>query len=63
LFSPEHRLFFNKIPTSFALSKEQVERLAAGGRDLLHSDPGYQQLIADLGGRIGAKVSAGVDTQ
>ena len=36
---------------------------AAGGRDLLHSDPEYQQLIADLGGRIRAKVSAGVDTQ
>ena len=50
--SPEHRLFFNKIPTSFGLSKEQVDRLVAGGRNLLLADPGYRRLIADLGAHI-----------
>ena len=35
----KHRLFFNKIPTSFVLSKEQVDRLVAGGRSLLENNP------------------------
>jgi len=50
--TPEHRLFFNKIPTSFSLSKEQVDRLAQGGKDILHGNADYQQLLSDLGGEI-----------
>ena len=50
--SAEHRLFFNKIPTSFALSKEQVDRVARGGKDLLQADASYKQLVTDLGGQI-----------
>ncbi len=50
--NPEHRLFFNKIPTSFALSQEQVDRLVSGGRNLLLDDPEYQRAVAALGGSI-----------
>jgi len=50
--SSKHRLLFNKIPTSFALSKEQVDGLVAAGRDLLLANPGYRQLLGDLGARI-----------
>jgi len=42
------RRFLNRIPTSFALDKEQVERLIATGRDLLRSNPEYQRLLAGL---------------
>jgi NTE family protein len=50
--SAKHRMFFNQIPTSFSLSKEQVDRLAQGGKAILQGNAGYQQLVADLGGRI-----------
>ena len=50
--SPAHKLFFNKIPTSFALSKEQVDRLVAGGRNMLLDDPDYRRLVKDLGAHI-----------
>jgi len=52
--SAEHRLFFNKIPTSFALSKEQVDRLTEGGINLLQENASYKQLVSDLGGKIHA---------
>jgi NTE family protein len=46
------RQFFNRVPTSFALSNEQVDRLIAAGREILRSNPEFQRLLADLGGRI-----------
>lgn len=52
IVDPERRLFFNKIPTSFALSQEQVDRLVEGGRDALLSDPGYRKLVTELGGGV-----------
>ncbi|MDM0066092.1 patatin-like phospholipase family protein [Variovorax sp. J31P207] len=42
------RRFLNRIPTSFALDNEQVERLIATGRELLRSNPEYQRLLASL---------------
>jgi len=48
LKQPEVRLFFNKIPTSFKLSDEQVDRLIAVGRQLLREHPDFQRLLADL---------------
>lgn len=51
----ELKLFFNKIPTSFSLSKEVVDRLVNGGYKLLHNDPEYQRLISDLKGNIGTQ--------
>jgi NTE family protein len=47
---PRARRFFNRVPTSFSLSDEQVDKLIATGRDLLRNHPGYRQLVADLGG-------------
>ncbi len=41
--------FFNRIPTSFDLSDEQVDRLIAAGRDLLRSNPEFQRVVAELG--------------
>jgi NTE family protein len=48
---PETREYFNGVPTSFALSDEQVDRLIAAGRELLRSNPEYQRLLASLQGQ------------
>lgn len=45
---PEARQFFNKVPTSFSLTDEQVDRLIKAGRELLRSHPQFQQLLSDL---------------
>jgi len=52
---PELRLIFNKIPTSFGLSKEVIDHLVNGGKNLLHNDPEYQRLVSDLQGQINGK--------
>jgi NTE family protein len=49
---PEVKLFFNKIPTSFGLSEETVNRLVNGGIELLHKNAEYQRLVSDLKGSI-----------
>lgn len=49
LQQPEALQFFNKIPTSFSLTDEQVDRLIKAGRELLRSHPEFQQLLTDLG--------------
>ena len=49
--NPDKRVFFNKIPTSFNLSDEQVDRLIATGRELLRNNPDFQQFVADLDAR------------
>lgn len=46
--APEDRQFFNNIPTSFALSDEQVDRLIAIGGELLRKDPEFQRFLSDL---------------
>jgi NTE family protein len=45
---PEKRVFFNKIPTSFKLSDEQVDRLIEAGRELLRNNTDFQQFLSDL---------------
>jgi NTE family protein len=47
---PKKRNFFNRIPTSFSLSDEQIERLIAAGHILLRNNPDFQRFVADLGG-------------
>ncbi|MEA3275159.1 MAG: hypothetical protein U9Q81_07720 [Pseudomonadota bacterium] len=47
---PEMRQFFNRVPTSFSLTDEQVDKLIAAGRELLRGNPDYQRFLADLGG-------------
>ena len=48
---PDKRVFFNRIPTSFSLSGEQVDRLIAAGRELLRNNPDFKQFLSDLGAR------------
>lgn len=55
---PEQRRFFNRVPTSFALSDEQVDRLIAAGRKIIRNNPEFQRLVADLGGRDPGTVNA-----
>jgi len=47
----ERRRFFNRVPTSFKLSDEQVDQLIQAGREILRNNPEYRRLVADLGGR------------
>ena len=47
---PENRVFFNRIPTSFALSDEQVARLITAGRELLRDNPDFKKFVSDLDG-------------
>lgn len=48
---PKLRLFFNRVPTSFDLSDEQVDKLIKAGRELLRRNPEFQRLVKELGGR------------
>lgn len=45
---PGRRAFFNRIPTSFDLSDEQVDQLITAGGELLRNNPGFQALLAEL---------------
>ena len=47
------RRFLNEIPTSFALSAEQVDKLVATGRELLRNNPEFRRLLASLRGQAG----------
>ena len=44
----ETRLFLNRMPTSFALSNEQVDKSIAAGHLLLRENPDYQRLLIEL---------------
>ncbi len=46
--NPELRLFFNRVPTSFDLTDEQVDKLIKAGRELLRRNPEFQRLVAAL---------------
>ena len=46
---PELRLFLNKVPTSFKLTDEQVDKLTSSARELLKTDPVFQKLLSDFG--------------
>jgi len=47
--APDRRRSFNQIPTRFALSNEEVDRLIAVGGELLRTNPEFQRLLADIG--------------
>jgi len=47
---PEKLRFLNRIPTSFSLTEEQVDRLITTGRELLRNNPDYQRFVAELDG-------------
>jgi NTE family protein len=46
------RRFLNEIPTSLALSAEQVDRLILAGRELLRNNPQFRALVASLDGQL-----------
>ena len=48
VIEPQALQFFNKVPTSFSLEGEQVDRLIEAGRKLLRNHPEFQKLLADL---------------
>ena len=46
------QLFFNEIPTSFSLEKEQVDTIITTAKSLLRQDPEYQKLLQNLGASV-----------
>lgn len=46
------RRFLNEIPTSLALSSEQVDRLVLAGRELLRNNAQFRALVASLDGKL-----------
>ena len=50
--NPEDRLFFNRVPTSFSLEKEQADKLIELARDMLRQNPEYQKLLHQLGANL-----------
>lgn len=52
---PQRLQFFNRVPTSFSLTDEQVDELIAAGRELLRNNEDFQQFLARVGGRLAAQ--------
>jgi NTE family protein len=47
LADPQQRNYFNDLPTSFKLSKEQVNNLIVVGGKLLGQHPEFQRFITE----------------
>ncbi len=45
------RVFFNQVPTSFSIEKEQADRLIELSKNMLRDNPEYQKLLHKLGAR------------
>ena len=45
---PERRAFLNKVPTSFKLTDEQVDKLVEAGGELLRDNPEFRRLLDDF---------------
>jgi NTE family protein len=45
---PAERAYLNELPTSFALTDEQVDRLRAAAGAIMRASPEYQRLISDF---------------
>ncbi len=44
----DRRLFFNRIPTNFSLTIEQVDNLINAGQELLFNNAEFQRFIVDV---------------
>ena len=44
----DEREYLSSLPTTFVLEAEQVDRLRAAARRLLHESPEFQRLVTDL---------------
>ena len=49
---PKKKQYFNKIPTSFSLEKEQADMLIETARRLLRKNPEYLKLLDELGASL-----------
>ncbi len=49
----QERSFFNRIPTSFSLSNQQVDKLVEVGKKLIIENPEYQRLVNDIKRQFG----------
>ncbi len=48
LTDEDEQRYFNRLPTSFVLSDEQVDRLREVGQRLLRESPQFQDLLETL---------------
>ena len=46
---PEERDYLKRLPTSFVLDNEAVDRLIAAGRQILRNNSEYQRLLSEVG--------------
>lgn len=46
--STEKRMFFNKIPTDYSLTAEQVEELIKVGHEILLNNPEFKRFVSNL---------------
>ena len=46
----EQRAFFNRVPTNFSLSDQQIDKLIAAGHELLRENPDFQRFVSNLSG-------------
>ena len=46
---PQDQIFFNSVPTTFTLEKEQVDKLIELAKGMLRHNPEYQKLLQQLG--------------
>ena len=45
----DDRIFFNNVPTSFSIEKEQADKLIELSKTMLRGIPEYQELLDQLG--------------
>ena len=45
----DDRIFFNQVPTSFSLEKEQADKLIVLAKGMLRQNSEYQKLLIQLG--------------
>ncbi len=45
---PKDRIFFNRVPTSFSIEREQADRLIELARELLRNNVEFKKLLAEL---------------
>jgi NTE family protein len=60
------RSYFNSIPTSLYLPRDQVDRLREAAANILYSDKDFQKLVKDLGGKmpdVNAKAAVAIKTE
>ena len=55
------RDYLNRLPTSFVLSDEAVDRLRAAAATIILDSPDFQQLLKDEGARIARSARYGYD--